>query len=349
MADEIDQLDNAREMGNFQLSSNNNNSLITNQNMPWKQRKRKRLSAVLDKLHNNNTITKRYLSDFESINNNNNSNMNNNNNNNNNISTDIEHHQDGEPSKHLAHDMQRAVIAKSERDSIKSGGVADDDDDRTTIASDDFRSSIDSPHVKREAFGSPFEYNVNDENVYNSDNIKQEIGANSFECSTLNEQQLSSMERYLPQISSPLFEYYLQTKYLPDILRMRNLQLQQGGDQKSKSSTDPQFSPVSQDAKSPQQKQTDQQAAVSMPPRKRQKHTKHHQQYPTLSDKASPPPQDAPLDLSMKTFLEMSTKKVTVSHKQSSKQKASKSSTSTSYNHWQNQIPQGKPIPYLPR
>lgn len=340
MADEIDQLDNAREMSNFQLS-NNNNSLITNQNMPWKQRKRKRLSAVLDKLHNNNTITKRCLNDIESNNNNNNnSNINNNN------STDIDNNQDGEASKHLTHDVQRSVIGKTERESIKSGGAGEDDDDRTTNASDDFRSSIDSPLVKQETFSSPFEFNGNDENAFNGDNIKQEERISNFEYPTLNEQQLSSVERYFPQISSPLFEYYLQTKYLPDILRMRNMQLQQSEQKTKPSSTDQQYSPVSQQRKSSPQKQTEQSATTSVPPRKRQKQAKHQQQYPNFSDKASPPPQDTPLDLSMKTILE-NISKATTTHKQTTKQNAVKASTSTSYNRWHNQLSQGRLNPTI--
>lgn len=80
MADEIDPMGNARQVSDFQIS-NNNNSITTNQNIPWKQRKRKRLSAVLDKLHNNNnTITKRCLNELDEVI----SETNNNNNNNNN-------------------------------------------------------------------------------------------------------------------------------------------------------------------------------------------------------------------------------------------------------------------------
>lgn len=331
MDDEIDPMGNARQMSDFQIS-NNNNSITTNQNIPWKQRKRKRLSAVLDKLHNNNTITKRYLNELEVINESNNNNNSNHNNNNNN---DIDNNQ-GETSKISSNEIHRSVINKVEGESIKSGG--DDEDDRTTIASDDFHSSVESPIVKREIFSSPFDFAVNDENIFNGDIKHEERTNNPYEYTAhnLNEQNLNSMERYFPQISSPLFEYYLQTKYLPDILRMRNLQAQ-NSEQKLRLTTEQQqqqYLSQSQDGYTKSQQQ---------PTRKRQKLPKQQQQQQYLAFEKQQPPQDAPLDLSMKTILENITK-ATATHKQTSRMSSSSTSlasTSTAINCWQNQIPQG--------
>lgn len=336
MADEMDPMGNARQMSEFQIS-NNNNSLITNQNIPWKQRKRKRLSAVLDKLHNNNTITKRCLNELDAINETNN---------NNNIQ--------GEPSKVSSLvDFHRAVMNDVGRESVRSSG--DDDDDRTTNASDDLRSSVESPFVKREPFSSPLSFAVNDENAFNGD-IKQENRTSDYEYNHRNEQNVSPMERYFPQMPPQLFEYYLQTKYLPDILRMRNSMQISNSDLKTKltSSTSDhhqqqqqpsqpqQYSPHSQlavlDLQSKTIKQED--TKIQQPPRKRQRQPKQQQSasYQSFTEKQQPP-QDAPLDLSMKTILENITK-ATVTHKQSSRSPSSSSSSSVSVtipNQWPNQ------------
>lgn len=350
MADEVDPVGNMRQVTDYQIS-NNNNSLTTNQNIPWKQRKRKRLSAVLDKLHNNNTITKSFLNELdvitESNNNNNNINSNNKNvNNNQGESSTKDHH----------HQLHRSLV---DRDigcqSVKSSG--DEDDDRTTIASDDLRSSVESPIVKRE-FSSPIHFNVTDEN-----GIKQEDRASDYEYNR-NEQNHSPMELYFPQMSSPLFEYYLQTKYFPDILRLRNnLQIpdvqqmklmqqqqhqQQHSPQNQLAAIDLQQKPHKKDEDT---KMRQRQNACRSPTRKRQRQPKQQQQYQLYADKQQqeqqqqppPPPQDAPLDLSMKTILENITK-ATATHKQtrtpSSVSSLASSSITSAHNQWQNQTPQ---------
>lgn len=327
MADEMDPMGNARQMSDFQIS-NNNNSMTTNQNIPWKQRKRKRLSAVLDKLHNNNTITKRYLNEFDGI-----QETNNNNN-------------QGEPSKVSLNEFHRSVMNEGGRESVRSSG--DDDDDRTTNAStDDLRSSVESPFVKREPFSSPLSFAVNDENAFNGD-IKQENRTSDYEYNHRTEQNVSPMERYFPQMPPQLFEYYLQTKYLPDILRMRNsmhipnaeqkLKLTPSDQQQQPQPQQQQYSPQSQmgalDLQHKPIKQED--TKIQQPPRKRQRQPKQ-QQYQAFAEK--PPPQEAPLDLSMKTILENITK-ATVTHKHTSRSPSSSSASSVSTipNQWPGQV-----------
>lgn len=349
MADEMEpQMGNARQMSqDFQQISNNNNSLITNQNIPWKQRKRKRLSAVLDKLHNNNTIiTKRCLNDFDAI-------TETNNNNNNDDNNQQQQQQQGEPSKvtsildnHFHHRMMNDTAAANatttisaavdgggggSRESIRSSG--DDEDD---ISTDDLRSSVESPFVKREPISSSsplsFTTAVNDENAFVNGDIKQEMRTSDYEYNNHRmEQNVSPMERYFPQMPPQLFEYYLQTKYLPDILRMRNsmhnlsnaaaaeqkLKLAAGHQQQQQLQQEQhqqrQYSPQSQMAaldlqnKPIKQEDTKMQRQQNALPRKRQRQPKH-QQYQSSSSSSfaekPPPPQDAPLDLSMKTILE---------------------------------------------
>lgn len=271
----MDSIGNSSQANDVQTSSdsniNNNNSLITNNNIPWKQRKRKRLSAVLDKLHHNN----------------NNSNVSDNNQlSESRVSTD-------------GHQMQMAIA-----DQMR---LADDeDDDRTTIASDDMPSSAaGSPVVKHEQFGSPVHFGVNDENMFRSEQIKQEGRLADFGGSR-NENDPNAVDQFLSQM--PLFEYYLQTKYLPEILRMRNTIAQ----------APPQAKPLAplplelqaQSLQYLQQHQQHQQQglgrqdakpAARQPPRKRQRQSKQHDAFPVITAE-SQPPQDAPLDLSMKTI-----------------------------------------------
>lgn len=133
---------------------NNNHPYMINNNMPWKQRKRKRLSAVLDKLHTNNGID-------PSVHNNN----------------------QGE---------QSSIKYKCES---KSSDTEDTDND--------VYSSLASPVVASSV--SPLRLTV-DENTLNVQ-IPPDLR--------------SPAHRYFP-MPSPLFEYYLQTKYLPEIFRIRN-------------------------------------------------------------------------------------------------------------------------------
>lgn len=143
-------------MGHKKLEAqqvNNNHPYMINNNMPWKQRKRKRLSAVLDKLHTNNGID-------ASIHNNN----------------------QGEPN----------INYKCES---KSSDTEDTDNDAS--------SSLASPVVASSV--SPLRLKI-DENTLNVQ-IPPDLR--------------SPAHRYFP-MPSPLFEYYLQTKYLPEIFRIRN-------------------------------------------------------------------------------------------------------------------------------
>lgn len=118
---------------------NNNLPFVTNNNLPWKQRKRKRLSAVLDKLHNNNNIS--------------------------NINGDA---------KNYGADSRSSSCGEDSED----GNRSQEDDE--SITNNQLKVEIKT----EEAFPSPY-------------------------------------DRYFP-IHSPLFNYYLQRKYLDDIFRKRN-------------------------------------------------------------------------------------------------------------------------------
>lgn len=133
--------DNEEHLMSTAAQINNNLPFVTNNNIPWKQRKRKRLSAVLDKLHNNN--------------NNNTTNMN------------------GE-AKVLCTDSRLSSC----EDESEDGNRSLDDDEG--ILNNQLKVEIKT----EEAFPSPY-------------------------------------DRYFP-IHSPLFNYYLQRKYLDDIFRKRN-------------------------------------------------------------------------------------------------------------------------------
>lgn len=378
MADEIDPMGNARQVSDFQIS-NNNNSITTNQNIPWKQRKRKRLSAVLDKLHNNNTITKRCLNELDEVisesNNNNNNNNNNKNHSNNN---------QGEPSKIPLIDLQQQQQNQHQQhvgnESVRSS-VGDDDDDDDDDNGDDDRSDFENPlneeltnvsiteypsMVKREQVNSSSP--LGNENVAFNGDIKQENRTSDYEYASNQriEQNISPMERYFPQMSSPLFEYYLQTKYFPDILRMRNnLQVQNSDSKIAKLLPElqhqqqqqqihhhheqqqrhrmEQYSPSHNSQtmaldlqQKPMKRENEDDTKIQPPTKKqRQRQPKQHQYTEKLSP---PPPQDVPLDLSMKTILENITK-ATAIHKQSRSPSTSStsSSISTVLNQWQNQ------------
>ncbi|KAL5289755.1 hypothetical protein ACFFRR_009650 [Megaselia abdita] len=117
---------------------NNNLPFIPNNNIPWKQRKRKRLSAVLDKLHSNNN------------------------------------------SSNNTRESKVNCI-----DQLSSSCEEESDDDN--------RSQYDDQGIRNKQ-------------------LKVEIKT---------EEALSSYDSYFP-IHSPLFNYYLQRKYLDDIFRKRN-------------------------------------------------------------------------------------------------------------------------------
>lgn len=231
---------------------NNNHPLTINHNMPWKQRKRKRLSAVLDKLHNNNNSS--------STNNN---------------------QDDGapaakSPAEHprLNHTHPFGLPFANGSDSMKS---SEDDEDSATNASDELRSNVDSPRTNVSGTSnparSPLRLSVIDENQLKVQ-IKQED--RSSEHSGRGEQNISPMEPYLPGMPSPLFEYYLQTKYLPEILRLRNNLYNEHAQQQHQQ---PQPQPQQPQPQQPQPQQ-------------------HRQQTPPVPVQL--PPQEYPLDLSMK-------------------------------------------------
>lgn len=220
---------------------NNNHPLTINHNMPWKQRKRKRLSAVLDKLHNNN----------------------------NHSSTNNNQDDEAPPSKSPAQAHQLLHHSPYGLSFIGNGSDAhkssEEEDDSTTNVSDEMRSSGGSPRTLTSGgmsipARSPLpRLSVIDENQLKVQ-IKQEDRSS--------EHSVSPMEHpYLPGMPSPLYEYYLQTKVLPEILRLRN-------NLYSDQMTQRQTSPVAQ------------QAVVKAEP-----------------VAVAPPmvPQDQPLDLSMKT------------------------------------------------
>lgn len=297
MAEEMDPMGNTSQANDFQANNNNNNnnSLTTNNNMPWKQRKRKRLSAVLDKLHNNNSHHHHHHHNHHHHNNDNNNN-NNNNNNSSNSSNSL-----GESSAEMKHSPHSSTEYhhKMSTESIKSS--VDDEDERTTVASDDLHSNADSPIVKREQFSSPLHFGVNEENGLSAEHIKLEDRMSDYD-GNRSELNASPMERYFPQMPSPLFEYYLQTKYLPEILRMRS----------NRSSDATNMPNVNVDAPLLESR-TDVTATEShpirvAPPRKRQRQSKQQSTYAAIPENL--PPQDAPLDLSMKTICD-SIKKAT--------------------------------------
>lgn len=300
MAEEMDPMGNTSHANDFQTNNNNNNnnnSLTANNNMPWKQRKRKRLSAVLDKLHNNNSHHHHHHHNHQQQRLNNNDNNNNNNSNNSSNSSNSL----GESSAEMKHSPHSSneYPHKMSTESIKSS-VDEDDDERTTVASDDLHSNVGSPIVKRERYSSPLHFAVNDENGLSVEQIKLEDRMSDYD-GNRSELNVSPMDRYFPQMPSPLFEYYLQTKYLPEILRMRG--------------TRPNYnSNVAGDAPLNDNGAADAVAAAavaeihqSQPPRKRQRQSK---QQPFAAIPENCPPQDAPLDLSMKTICE-SIKKAT--------------------------------------
>lgn len=163
-------------MGHNQVGHqvNNNHPFMVNHNMPWKQRKRKRLSAVLDKLHNHSGVgngpsneTGGSLPNGNMI-----------------------------PSSDYHNNNQGELGIKCSRSESKSS-AEDTDDIHSNMASPIGATSI-----------SPLRLAI-DEN--SSSNLRLQIQPNDR----------SPVDRYFP-MASPLFEYYLQTKYLPEIFRIRN-------------------------------------------------------------------------------------------------------------------------------
>lgn len=181
---------------------NNNHPLTVNHNMPWKQRKRKRLSAVLDKLHNNNNCS--------------------NTNNNQKNGTSV--------AKSPIDFFQHARLHQSHpfgfpfTNGIDSSKSSEEEDDTATNVSDELRSNVNSPQTNisgtSNSARSPLRLSVIDESQLREP-IKQEDRLS--ENGGRGEPHENLMESYLPGMPSPLLEYYLQTKYLPEILRIRNL------------------------------------------------------------------------------------------------------------------------------
>lgn len=346
MAEEMDPMGNTSHANDFQANSNinNNNSLTTNNNMPWKQRKRKRLSAVLDKLHNNNNNNSHHHHNNDSNNNNNN---NNNSNNSSNSSNSL-----GESSaemKHSPHSSNEYHHHKMSTESIKSS--VDDEDERTTVASDDLHSNVDSPIVKRERFSSPLHFAVNDENGPSAEQIKLEDRMSDYD-GNRSELNVSPMDRYFPQMPSPLFEYYLQTKYLPEILRMRGTRSNYLTNMSNVSAVDvPLNDSGSSDmaaTESHQSQRTAPPAPVPLPPpaRKRQRQSKQQSSYAAIPENF--PPQDAPLDLSMKTICESIKKATALAKKAAAASAVLQQQQTNAVNQWRSHDMAGQMAPIYP-
>ncbi|XP_055378564.1 zinc finger protein 777 [Condylostylus longicornis] len=171
-----------------QNQTNNNHPYVANNNIPWKQRKRKRLSAVLDKLHNNNN---------NSNINNNNSNINNNNDstNNNNIKSEAKIQRCTSPSQYST----KNASSGGEEESTDELSNPDDHSPR-------IHNSI-SPGIQ-----------MTDDSGVGSVGVGGigSDGNHPLNVDIKTEPLASPYDRYFP-IPSPFFHYYLHTKYFNDV------------------------------------------------------------------------------------------------------------------------------------
>ncbi|XP_061402576.1 transcription factor mef2A [Musca vetustissima] len=215
---------------NNNSSTNNSSNSLSNPTMPWKQRKRKRLSAVLDKLHHHNSSS--------SSNNNNNSGSSTNNmdieneyqddlvidkhdlkkeaNNNNNDDDD------GNDVKMSSSPRDRTSLSDSEElRNVEDGDVAESGEEMSISGDNEG-----SPRISL----SPVDHKNNNNNNSSMDTtlpaakfIKTETEPqNPLTVDIKTEPHLpnSPYDRYFP-IPSPLFGYYLHTKYLNEVFRRR--------------------------------------------------------------------------------------------------------------------------------
>lgn len=213
-------LSNESNNNNNDSNSNANSSANPNSALPWKQRKRKRLSAVLDKLHHHNS--------------NNNNNNNNNSGSGSNTSMDLDNEyqdviDDKDDIKKEANnneELMKMSPIRGERgscsaDEIEEGAESTED---MSIGAD----NEDSPRVSL----SPADHCSNNNNNNNNNEvdtplpaakfIKTEEPQNPLTVDIKTEPHLtnSPYDRYFP-IPSPLFGYYLHTKYLNEVFRRR--------------------------------------------------------------------------------------------------------------------------------
>lgn len=167
MAESSDLIGHPNPSGGHLVSSTNNNTnnnnhpYTVNNNIPWKQRKRKRLSAVVDKLHGSNGLH----SPQSTINNNN---------------------------------LDEPDVKSSRSVDFKSSAEEDTDTE--------MRSSLTTSPFGHTSIASPLRLTIDEKPNF-------QLPATA--------KDRSPIDRYFP-MPSPLFEYYLQTKYLPEIFRLRN-------------------------------------------------------------------------------------------------------------------------------
>ncbi|CAD7082613.1 unnamed protein product [Hermetia illucens] len=211
---------------------NNNHPYVTNNNMPWKQRKRKRLSAVVDKLANNNVA--------------------------------IHNNNQGESSYKIP--------------CTYPGGRSSSGEE-----SEELSNSGDSPRVSV----SPFQTNEAIDNQLRVD-IKTELP--------------SPYDRYFP-IASPLFGY-LRNKYFTELCRRTNDFYASPPGATQLSSQNQQSQPQQHDQSPSRQLQHDQRPSPSQhSPTVHYNHYQNHQHpqiHPHPQLNIMPPPQDQPLDLSVR-------------------------------------------------
>lgn len=182
-------------------NENNKRSIKSNtssSSMPWKQRKRKRLSAVLDKLHNHNN------------NNTTNSNMD--------IENEYEDNVDDEDLSKEANNNKECKLSPSERDVQ----CADEEEsgEETSIGENENSPRISlcpMDHTTTNSFTNSY-----DTSLPAAKFIKTEETQNPLTVDIKTEPHMSSpYDRYFP-IPSPLFGYYLHTKYLNEVFRRRH-------------------------------------------------------------------------------------------------------------------------------
>ncbi|KAI8126241.1 hypothetical protein FF38_01140 [Lucilia cuprina] len=180
---------------NVRENNNNNNNNTTN--MPWKQRKRKRLSAVLDKLHNNSV--------------------------NHNMEVDTED-QDSEKSsltKEANNNHNESKSSSSTKRSSYSGDEEADSVEEMSIGDNDESPRISLSPVNHNNNNNNNNNNIMDTTLPAAKFIKTEEPQNPLTVDIKTESHMSSpYDRYFP-IPSPLFGYYLHTKYLNEVFRRR--------------------------------------------------------------------------------------------------------------------------------
>ncbi|XP_073836499.1 zinc finger protein klumpfuss [Musca autumnalis] len=216
---------NTREEDNNNNNSTTNNASLSNNTstMPWKQRKRKRLSAVLDKLHHHNSSSGSSSS------------------NNNNISSsnmDIENEYqddlviDQDEIKKEANN-NKDIKMSSPRDRASPSDPEDrvENNDLLESAEEEMSISGDNEGSPRVSL-SPVDHSNVNKNINNNNDmdttlpaakfIKTEEPQNPLTVDIKTEPHLanSPYDRYFP-IPSPLFGYYLHTKYLNEVFRRR--------------------------------------------------------------------------------------------------------------------------------